>query len=152
MPSDSLVSAACGACSISRAAQKGAAGNLTFRARTPTAARTSDMWAFGVTSFEMVLQQHPCTSPLPSGRGEKAGVSLNLLTSMLTHIDADASTIEGWEAERVAEVRGQSRAEFLCLPSIARTLTRARLPHCPARLRSGSRSRVWCATRSPLPL
>ena len=97
------------------------------------------MWAFGVMSLEMVLQQHPCTSPLPSGRGEKAGASLNLLTSMLKHVDADASTIEGWEAERVAEVRGQSRAAF-SLPSIARTLTRAPLSLSLAPLRSGSHS------------
>ena len=67
-------------------------------------ARTSDMWAFGVMTLEMLLQHHPCKSPLPNGCGEGAAASWRALMTALERIgDADASDVEEWDLQRVAQ-------------------------------------------------
>ena len=60
------------------------------------------MWAYGVMGVEMLLQQHPCESPLPNGSGEKAGDALRLLNAMHEPI-GDVSAVEEWDTPRVAQ-------------------------------------------------
>ena len=60
------------------------------------------MWAYGVMGVEMLLQQHPCETPLTSRLGEKEGDALRLLNAMHEPI-GDASAVEEWDTPRVAQ-------------------------------------------------